>query len=711
MVSPPVYYTLSGTVTNNGTGMTGVPVNFSGAGVATTDSNGIFSIAVLRGYTGVGMPSIVSGTFAPASRSYAYVTANTPDQNYAYGVYVYTVSGTVTSRGLPVSAEMKIGSAQTVIDQTGVYSTTVAYGQAVEIYPSYYTSIPDSYALTNVTANQPNKNFDLPVPALIADNFGTLYWSFAAADPDEWSVAEETSPGVYDGIAALAGATHVFVVPDYNTNYFVQGQSNDGRHNVPLSNVAYAAAPVVSISISGTVLDAYTSSGVVTPLVFSGSGTHFSASSGSYGVSVLAPYTGSIVPTLSGGTFVPSQRVYAGISTNQVGQNFTFYGTTLADISVSGTVTDSNTNAGLQSVAVVFTGSGTATTNSAGYYSKTVANGYSGTATPYYSGGSFAPVNHVYSGINVPQTAQNYVFTGTSSGAMTLSLLNIPTIIPVGVSGTGTVAGSGFTITDTNLIESVLWEVEGQEPVYGVTCVFLPTSTGSKHFEVEALFVDGRRLYGSGGFAVSETANREIEDFVNPNTADLWFSLDGTYRATVGNGTLVPSGTPTFDSTSFVWPSRPTGAALACDGNTDSAAATVSSFYSGGETEITIQCMVYLTGNVDTSVQAFPLYAEARFNAYMGLRQFSGSGGLYFAGYNPSSDVIVSAATTASLLTHDTWHNIALKVDNNGYRAYVNGTLAGTLLTAGAITNWNNTTELRTGGIFGYVDEVVVTST
>jgi len=76
--------TISGTVeTASGGGVSGVTLTFSnGGGIAATGANGIYSHAVVYGWSGTATPSKTSYTFTPSSLSYTNVITDLTDQDY-----------------------------------------------------------------------------------------------------------------------------------------------------------------------------------------------------------------------------------------------------------------------------------------------------------------------------------------------------------------------------------------------------------------------------------------------------------------------------------------------------------------------------------------------------------------------------------------------------------------------------------------------------
>ncbi|MCB5247986.1 MAG: C10 family peptidase, partial [Candidatus Cloacimonetes bacterium] len=81
--------TVSGTITDAYSNpLNGVTVTFSGAGTATTNSSGFYSMTLSSGYTGTATPSMSGYTFTPASRSYTGLSANQYNQNFSGAQFV-----------------------------------------------------------------------------------------------------------------------------------------------------------------------------------------------------------------------------------------------------------------------------------------------------------------------------------------------------------------------------------------------------------------------------------------------------------------------------------------------------------------------------------------------------------------------------------------------------------------------------------------------
>ncbi len=73
---------ISGRVTENNNGLSGVTFAFSGLGTTTSDFNGNYSYTVPPGWSGTVTPSRQNYTFTPSSRSYTNVTSNQVNQDF-----------------------------------------------------------------------------------------------------------------------------------------------------------------------------------------------------------------------------------------------------------------------------------------------------------------------------------------------------------------------------------------------------------------------------------------------------------------------------------------------------------------------------------------------------------------------------------------------------------------------------------------------------
>ena len=124
-------------------------------------------------------------------------------------------------------------------------------------------------------------------------------------------------------------------------------------------------------------------------------------SSGNYSFSVRYNWSGTVIPSKTGYTFIPVSRTYTDLTNNQTIQNYL----AAHGLTISG-------NAGIAGAVMHFTVSGTAktvTSNSSGNYVVTVPKNWSGTVTPTKTGYTFTPASKIYTSLPASVTGQNYV--------------------------------------------------------------------------------------------------------------------------------------------------------------------------------------------------------------------------------------------------------------------------------------------------------------
>jgi hypothetical protein len=164
-------YTISGQVTLNGAGLSGVTVTLSGGAnnTATTSSSGNYSFSNLTGGLNyVVTPSLSGYTFSPPSQGFTGLNVNQSGINFAATAVTtsYTISGQVTLNGSSLSGvTMQLsGSASnsTTTNGSGNYSFgNLAAGGNYSVTPflSGYSFSPTSLTFNNLGGNQPSANF------------------------------------------------------------------------------------------------------------------------------------------------------------------------------------------------------------------------------------------------------------------------------------------------------------------------------------------------------------------------------------------------------------------------------------------------------------------------------------------------------------------------------------------------------------------------
>ncbi len=110
--------------------------------------------------------------------------------------------------------------------------------------------------------------------------------------------------------------------------------------------------------------------------------------------------------------------------------------------------------------------------------------------------------------------------------------ITLPAQMPVNVPVTATFqAPAGMDLTGAR----VVWEASGQEPAYGPTFTFTPTTSGALWVEAEAQWPDGRRAFATSGNSafnnlptVSVVANIATASRATQNLAEWTFTRTGS---------------------------------------------------------------------------------------------------------------------------------------------------------------------------------------
>ncbi len=409
--------TFSGVVTNTTGGnapVAGVTLTFTGGATATTDAAGAYSLTLPAPWTGSMTPTLAGFVFTPASRSYTAVTVDQANQNFGTHPVVF-ISGQVLLNGnaaTPLSgATVQFSTGEiTTTDANGTYRQMLNTGWTGTITASkagYFLS-PLSLSLAGVVVDTPNQNFTAvnavtiygrivnnAVPAIpLAGVTVTFSNGAGAAVTDADGVYTQYVPSGYTGTATPSLAGYVFT-PASRT--FTNLTNNPAGQN-------FTARAVVTVK--GLVTDLGAPLAGVNLNFNNGGGNVTTGLDGSYSITLNAPYTGTITPSLTGRRFAPATLSLSNVTTNLVGQNFQ------TGFRIAGRVTTlvNGVRTGIAGVALTLGNGTVAITNANGNYSILVPSGYTGTLTPSLTGKTFTPgvynVNAIAADATVNFTAQ-----------------------------------------------------------------------------------------------------------------------------------------------------------------------------------------------------------------------------------------------------------------------------------------------------------------
>ena len=399
-------FTISGQVTESGTGKQNVVVFFPSVGSIATDSDGDYAYTVPRNWIGVVTPVYSGGTFTPASRSYAAVISSWSSQDYVY-------SGTGGFGAQPVIPTIHVGG--TVTD--GDNSNAPLSGIPVSII---FDSNPTQTYLTNSN--------------------GVYHTYFPLGAYANGTITATRSAGT------TTPASYTVSLPSDQLakNFVFAGTGGFGAQPTP--------SPVL---LSGTFrdwVDGYPALSSGWEITFSNRSPVSTDSRGVWEAYVNNSYTGTVGWTSDGyGTITPSNYSLVSQTSNQGNLNFDYYGPVYT---LGGTIYDNSTSSPWDAQNVVVTSIGTLTTDSEGRYQFSAPWNYQGSITPSIpSYGSLSPTNSYY--VNLPtQDNLGYIFQYWYNPPGTLCQVPGDNIAPV---------ASGLTEIGRNVIDSdqhLLWVID-----------------------------------------------------------------------------------------------------------------------------------------------------------------------------------------------------------------------------------------------------------
>jgi hypothetical protein len=154
-------YTIDGTVTSSGTGLSGVTITGLPSSPETI-ADGTYSDTVDHGWSGTAAPVLAGYTFTPDSIAYTNVTADQTGRDYTAALIGLTIAGTVTESGSGLSGVALSGlPASPATSGDGTYSDTVDYGWGGTVTPvlAGYLFSPENRTYSNVTADQSGQDY------------------------------------------------------------------------------------------------------------------------------------------------------------------------------------------------------------------------------------------------------------------------------------------------------------------------------------------------------------------------------------------------------------------------------------------------------------------------------------------------------------------------------------------------------------------------
>jgi len=216
-VVPPNTYNISGTITANGIGLSGVTfaVN-SGSNSPTTDNSGAYSFSAVPNGTYNITPSKAGYTFSPTFLTVPVNGANATGQNFTALATVvlpntYNITGAITANGIALSgASITLSGtvfSSTTTDNSGAYAFSAVPNGTYNITPSKtgYTFSPTFLMVPVSSANASGQNFTA------STNTTTCSDRIPVEVPSYGHTERTNYPSPPDGYVAILGWVNVII--------------------------------------------------------------------------------------------------------------------------------------------------------------------------------------------------------------------------------------------------------------------------------------------------------------------------------------------------------------------------------------------------------------------------------------------------------------------------------------------------------------------
>ncbi len=622
-------YSISGTITLNGSGLAGVTVT-SGTASATTSSAGAFTLAGFPSGTYTVTPSLAGYTFSPTSQSVTVGSANVTGVNFTASV----VTGPTTLFSDGFESQFTGWSTAQVSGTAGAW-TAVTSGPYPSASPHGGSYLADFNSYTSASGSETRlyrtAGFAIPSSASTVTLTFWMYHDTGYSTSNDQVQAQVSTNGstwtnVGSAVSRYSGSTGWAQVSIDLSSY--KGQSvqlgflgiSAYGNDCYIDDVAVVMqGGSATYSISGTISGAVTS-GVTVTLSGAASATTTTGTGGAYTFTGLANGTYTVTPSLSGYTFSPASASETVSGSNISGVNFTATANPPATYSISGTITLSGS--GLSGVTVA-AGSASATTSSTGAYTISgLANG-TYTVTPSKSGYTFSPssASETVNGASI--TGVN--FTATANPPSTYTISGTITLSGSGLSGVTVTAGTASATTSSTGAYTLAGLANG---TYTVTpsksgYTFSPTSASETINGANLTGVNFTATASSGGTVTLLSDGFENGGWSSAQvsgTAGAWTApTSGTYPSVSPHGGTHLGDFNSYTSASGSETRYYRGAGFAVPSNTTSMTLTFWMYHDTGYSSDNdrVQAQVSTNGSTWTNVGS----AVSRYNGATGWAQ------------------------------------------------------------------------------------------
>jgi len=455
-------YSISGRVTEGGSGLGDVTITATGghSQTTTTSSTGEYTLTGVPHGANVTITPTRSGySFTPQTHTVSNITQNQRGIDFAATGLTYNISGRVTEGGSGlggVTITASGGHSETVTtSSTGEYTVTgVPHGADVTITPTRdgYSFTPQARSISNITQNQAGIDFTATlgsynISGRVTEG-GTGLGGVTITVTGEHSQTVTTNSNGEYTITGVSHGSTVTITPTLDGYSFTPQSRSISNITQNQTGIDFTATRL-TYNISGRVTEGGSGLGGVTITTTGGHSQTVTTSSIDRQTAGYYTITGvphgadvTITPTRDGYSFTPQSRSIEDISQNETGIDFAATGLTY---NISGRVTEGGS--GLGGVTITASGghSQTVTTTSTGQYTITgVPHGATVTITPTLDGYSFTPQFRSLSNITQDQTGTDF-----TAAKVTYSISGRVTVGRIGLGDVTITASGRFSQTVT----------------------------------------------------------------------------------------------------------------------------------------------------------------------------------------------------------------------------------------------------------------------
>lgn len=364
--TPPVTYSISGTVTQSAGGavVSGATITLSGASsaTATTATDGTYSFTGLANGSYTVIPTLAGNALSPASSAITVSGANVTGKNFTATVAAttYSISGTVSGAS-GVTITLSNGAGSVVTGAGGTYTIAGLVAGSFTVTPSLsgYTFSPASISIASLAANSTANNFTataIPVAHSISGTVSgttgvtiTVTGGTANSGATTDGSGNYTVTGLYDGSYTVTPSKTGYTFNPISTSVTMSGA------NVTGTNFAGTANSAVTTTASGTISGVW-NEGVTITMSNGASGTTTTNASGNYSFANLpSGQSYTFTPSLQGYTYASASQTVAVPAGSAVGVPVPdmVASSAIAGYSISGTVSYAGSRTGAIAILAI----------------------------------------------------------------------------------------------------------------------------------------------------------------------------------------------------------------------------------------------------------------------------------------------------------------------------------------------------------------------